>query len=56
MTLASILTDITSMVTSAVGWITSFVGAITSNPLIMCFVLIAFIGTGVGLIRRLIRL
>lgn len=54
--MASILSDITSMVTSAVGWVTSFVGAITSNPLILTFVLIAFIGTGVGLINRLIKL
>lgn len=54
--MASILTDITSMVTSAIGWITSFVGEITSQPLLLVFVLVAFIGTGVGLIRRLIRL
>jgi hypothetical protein len=32
------------------------VGAITSNPLILAFVIVAFVGLGVGLIRRLVRL
>ena len=54
-TISTMLSDITSMVTSAVGWVTSFVGAITSNQLILGFVLVALIGTGVGLINRLIR-
>lgn len=31
-------------------------GAITSNPLILAFVIVAFVGLGVGLIRRLVRL
>lgn len=55
-TVASILTDVTSIVTSAVSWIGSFVGAITSNPLLLMFVIVAFVGLGVGLIRRLIKL
>lgn len=55
-TIATILADITSIVTSGVSWVGSFVGAITGNPLIGLFVLIAFIGTGIGLIKRLIRL
>lgn len=55
-TVATILADVTSIVTSAVGWITSYVGAITSNPLLLMFVLVSFVGLGVGLINRLIRL
>lgn len=55
-TLATLITDIGSMVTGAVSWITSYVGAITSNPLILAFVIIAFVGLGVGLINRLIKL
>ena len=55
-TIATMLSDITSMVTSAVTWIGSFVGAITSNELLLGFVLVALIGTGVGLINRLIRI
>lgn len=49
------MTDIGSWVTNSVTWIQSFVGAITDNKLILGFVLVALIGTGVGLINRLIR-
>lgn len=51
-----ILGSITSLVTSGVAWIKSFVGVITGNPLILLFVIVSFVGLGVGLIRRLIRL
>lgn len=54
-TLAAILADAGSMVTSSVTWIGSFVGAITSNPLIEAFVIISFVGLGIGLIQRLVR-
>lgn len=54
--MSTIITDITSLVTAAITWVTSFVGAITANPLILMFVIISFVGLGVGLIRRLIRL
>jgi len=54
-TLAAILADAGSMVTSSVSWIGSFVGAITSNPLIEAFVIVSFVGLGVGLIQRLVR-
>lgn len=52
-TIATIVTDITTMVTSAVTWVGSFVGAITSNPLLLMFVIVGFVGLGVGLLRRL---
>lgn len=55
-TLATLITDIGSMVTGAVSWIASYVGAVTSNPLILAFVIVAFVGLGVGLINRLIKL
>ncbi len=32
------------------------VGMIVSQPLLLCFVVLGFVGIGVGLIRRLIRL
>lgn len=54
--LSNLITDIGSMVTGAVSWITSYVGAVTSNPLILAFVIVAFVGLGVGLINRLIKL
>lgn len=55
-TIASILTDVTSFVTSAVSWIGSFVGAITASPLLLMFCIVAFVGLGVGLIGRLMHL
>lgn len=55
-TIASIVGDISTIVTSSVSWVGSFVGAITANPLILMFVIIGFVGLGVGLIKRLVRL
>lgn len=54
--MTDILTNVTSIVTSAVSWVSSYVGAITSAPLIEAFVILSFVGLGVGLIRRLMRL
>ena len=54
--MGTILTDAGTLVTNAITWVTAFVGAITDNPLILMFVLVSFVGLGVGLIRRLIRL
>lgn len=55
-TLAAILADVGTIVTACVSWIGSFVKCITDNPLLEMFVVVAFVGLGVGLIRRLIRL
>ncbi len=49
------ISDIGSFVTGSVSWVGSFVGAITGNPLILGFVLVALIGTGIGVINRLIH-
>lgn len=54
--MASILSDVTLFVTEAIDWITAFVGVITAQPLLLMFVIVAFVGLGVGLIKRLIRL
>lgn len=54
-TVSTIVTNVTSLVTEAVKWVGSFAGAITSNPLILTFVIVAFVGLGVGLIKRLVR-
>ena len=53
--IASMISDIGSFVTGSVSWVGSFVGAITGNPLILGFVLVALIGTGIGVITRLIH-
>lgn len=54
--MSTILTDIGSVVTAAITWMGSFVTFITSNPLILLFVVVAFVGLAIGLIRRLIAL
>lgn len=55
-TIATILTQVSSIVTSGITWVGQFVGAITANPLILMFVIVSFVGLGIGLINRLIRL
>lgn len=54
--MASILSDVTLVVTEAISWVTSYVTAITNQPLLLMFVVVSFVGLGVGLIKRLIRL
>lgn len=54
--MAEILSNVTLLVTEAIDWITAFVGVITGQPLLLMFVVVAFVGLGVGLIKRLIRL
>lgn len=54
--MSAILGDVTSFVTEAIGWINSFVGVIVAQPLLLMFVIVAFVGLGVGLIQRLIHL
>lgn len=55
-TVSALITDVTAIVSGATDWIGTFVGCITDNPLILMFVLFGFIGTGVGLIKRLMGL
>ena len=54
-TVSTILGNVSSFVSSAVSWVGSFVGAITDNPLVLTFVLVSFVGIGVGLLKRLVR-
>lgn len=56
MTMAHILANVTSFVTEAISWVTAFCTCITSQPLLLMFVIVAFVGLGVGLIKRLVRL
>lgn len=48
---------ISSLVSAAVNWIGSYVQCITAegNELLLFFVVFGFIGTGIGLIHRIIR-
>lgn len=52
-TLASIISDVGSLVTGAVSWVGSFIGVITSNPLLLIFAILSLVGLGVGILRRL---
>lgn len=54
-TVSTILGNVTTFVSSAVSWVGSFVGAIVDNPLILTFVVVAFVGMGIGLVKRLVR-
>lgn len=56
--MAGIISSIGSLVTGAISWVTSFVGALTAegNELLLAFVLVGFVGLGVGLIKRLIHM
>ena len=56
MTMATILSNVSSFVTEAISWVTSFCTCITSQPLLLMFVIVAFVGLGVGLIQRLVRI
>lgn len=54
--MADILAAVSSFVTEAISWITAYANVITGTPLLLMFVIVAFVGLGVGLIRRLISL
>lgn len=55
-TIATMMTDVTTIVTSAVSWVTTYTTSITDNKLILGFVIFGFVGTGLGLIKRMIRI
>lgn len=54
--MAEILDAVTSLVTAAVSWITTFCATITGQPLLLLFVITSFVGLGVGLIKRLVKI
>lgn len=54
--MAAILGNVTLLVTEAIDWIGDYVTVITGNPLLELFVITCFVGTGVGLISRIIHL
>lgn len=55
-TVSTIIGQAGDIVTEALGWVTETVTTMSSNPLILTFVLVSFVGLGVGLIRRMISL
>lgn len=55
LTMASVLSTITEVFTAAVGWVGTVAETVAGNPLLLIGVVIGFIGTGIGLFSRLLR-
>lgn len=54
--MSTIIGQAGDIVTEGLAWVTEVATTITGSPLIMTFVLVSFVGLGVGLIRRMMRL
>ena len=54
-TLATLLTDIGSVFSTAITWVGEVAEVIVSNPLLLIGCIIGFVGLGVGLFKRLMR-
>lgn len=56
--MSAILTSIGAVVTQAMTWAGSVVTFITGegHELVLLFVIVAFVGLGIGMLRRVIRL
>lgn len=55
LTMATVLSTITEVFTAAVGWVGTVAETVAGNPLLLIGVVIGFIGTGIGLFSRLLR-
>lgn len=55
-TMASIITDVGSLVTASATWVASAVGTIMSTPILEFFLLFSFVGVGIGLFKRFTRI
>ena len=55
LTMATLLSTITEVFTSAIGWVGTVAETVASNPLLLVGVVISFIGLGIGLFSRLLR-
>lgn len=53
MTMATLLTTITSVFTAAVGWVGTVSSTIAGTPLLLVGCVLGFIGVGVGLFKRM---
>lgn len=53
-TMSAILTSAGDIVTEALTWLTETVNTVVGSPLLLMFVILGLVGTGVGLMRRII--
>lgn len=55
MTVASIISVISEVFTAAIGWVGTVSETVAGDPLLLFGVVIGFVGLGVGLFKRLLR-
>lgn len=55
MTMATLLSTITEVFTAAVGWVGTVAETVASNPLMLVGIVLGFIGIGISLFSRLLR-
>ena len=53
-TVTTILESAGLIVTEALSWLTETVTTVVGSPLLLMFVILGLVGTGVGLMRRII--
>lgn len=53
-TMQTILESAGLIVTEALSWLTETVTTVVGSPLLLMFVILGLVGTGVGLMRRII--
>lgn len=52
----AIITTVGSIVTAGADWVSSAVSTVTTTPLILFFLMVNFVGIGIGLFKRLTRI
>lgn len=55
MTMATLLSTITEVFTASIGWVGTIAETVASNPLLLVGVVLGFIGVGITLFSRLLR-
>ena len=55
MTMATLLSTITEVFTSSIGWVGTVAETVASNPLLLVGFVLGFIGFGITLFSRLLR-
>lgn len=55
-TMATVITDVGSIITASANWITSAVSTVMSSPVLEFFLFVNFVGLGIGLFRRMTRI
>lgn len=55
MTMAVLLSTITDVFTAAVGWVGTVADVVANNPLFLVGIVLGFIGVGIGLFSRLLK-